>query len=260
MQLSLFTQVIFYYIAPLLIASNSSLSECVIHHIPLSNTLYYQTDTWDIVSADHHYFENSTSIVNNDTHMSPGHLELSLSTTFSSCEWKDCRSDDGCNGDAIFSNTERVKLSCDTCSFTDCFCASSNKNGGSIYAQSISEISVAYSLFQCTSLMNEQAPDGGAICLYTVPSVTFHDASFIQCYVHGCEADVYMNQCSTKSGTRKVVDCCKFFSCKGVDNAGGGTCADNDQQYNNFVSNSLFSECADKWASALWLSYYSSSV
>ena len=82
-------------------STNYSFSEYVRKHNLHSNTLDYtkEDDTILFIDSYNHHFENTTKGDNTHTYTSLGHLDLSTSTTCTSCEWSNCSAP---NGRAIY--------------------------------------------------------------------------------------------------------------------------------------------------------------
>ena len=188
-------------------------------------------------------------------------LPESGSFVFSHTDFIECSND--AHGGAIylsFDDLSTTALSIDDCLFTDCYCQtpSNGQCGGSIYIESISSLSVAHSSFEWTYSDTTQANYGGAMFLSDILFVTISDDTFTNCYVTYSGGAIYIQTCSSGSNTDRLMDDCRFFQCTGSSYAAGGVCIDNNKQYNNFLTNSLFSECSSIYGGALYL-YYASS-
>ena len=90
--------------------------------------------------------------------------------------------------------------------------------------------------------------------MWQIPSVTIHDNTFTKCYVWYDGGAIEIYKCSTEERTDTVINNFLFLNYKGDDGCGGRVCADNNKQYDNFLTNSLFSEYSDKYGGALYLS------
>ena len=88
-------------------------------------------------------------------------------------------------------------------------------------------------------------------------SVTIYDDIFTSSYVNTDGGAVYMDCSSLASNIDQVINTCTFINCKGDSSARGGVCAPMNNQYNNFIANSLFSECCNAYTGVLWLNYLS---
>ena len=171
--------------------------------------------------------------------------------SFTYCKWTACKGPTGNNGGAIFSEAAEVSLSFDGCTFLDCSCDDS-QHGGIIYASQISSISLTDTFFEWTSSVNKQAYRGGALYLHTIPSVTINHDTFNKCYATFSGGAIWSYNCLTESTTKQVINNCRFITCRGVSDCGGSIHVDS-KQYDNLITNSLFSDCSNFHAGALWL-------
>ena len=157
-----------------------------------------------------------------------------------------------------FSTLSPTSLLFDHCVFTDCSCEdlSSDRFGGSLYVYNISSVSVSHSCFRWNK-DTRQTSSGGALFFASVPSVSIYDDTFIKCCVASLGGAVYIYNCSTVSRTAKEIDDCRFFNCRGTETYGwgGSMRAGSNHQYNNFITNSLFSGCSNYYGGAFFLSY-----
>ena len=174
---------------------------------------------------------------------------------FTNCKWTDCKTEND-NGPAIFSNTAGVKLSVERCIFTDCYCEDyTNTYGGIVFVSSISSLTVKNSFFEYTK-ESPQTRHGGAIKAVQVPSMTIHDDTFSKCYAFTDGGGVDLVSCSTEDDTKKVINNCYFLQCRSKEGSGGGVCAMSNQ-YNNLITNSIFSHCSSVYGGGLYLFYSS---
>ena len=183
--------------------------------------------------------------------------------SFTNCRWIGCRSPSGQNCGAIYSNTSGVTLSFDKRVFSDCSCYSTTYDGGSIYAHSASSLSVKNTSFKWTSTVDKQADDGGALYLHTITSVTIHDDTFTNCNITNSRGAVRIGYCSSTDSASEVINNCRFLNCHGDNFYGSRIHAPLKNQYNNFITNSLFSGCSNLLDGALYIwysSYYYSHV
>ena len=141
-----------------------------------------------------------------------------------------------------------------------CECGTSNKDGGSIYASSLSSLVITHTSFEGTlsdtDSETQLARSGGALFLRGILSVTIHEDTFTRCYISADGGAIFIKSCFSEYIISPVIHNCIFMSCKGTSSAGGGMCVEKNQ-YDNFVTNSLFSKCANAFAGALWLNYQS---
>ena len=197
------------------------------HH--LSNLISYKDEEETIIiSADHHHFENATGTINNSTHLSPGHIELSTSVCFTSCEWKSCKGDQA-NGGAICVHDSSVGLEVFNCLFI--FCETSGCYGGGICAFPAHCVHVRYSLFQnCMAMDHFYDAGGGGIFLERVSQeVLIHSTSFVSCKVYSDGGGVNMWYCSCAATDEysppnsNTFENCKFIVCEGstIEEGGG---------------------------------------
>ena len=151
-------------------------------------------------------------------------------------------------------------MSLSSCRFTDCSSTSPDSyyDGGSVYAYDISSISVKHCIFEWTNGDSEsnsqQAQYGGAISSDLVKSVTLHDNTFCHCCITHGGGGVYIVDSSTAKNTVAVFANCRFLSCKGTSwDAGGGIRANTNKQYDNLITNTVFSGCHNYNGGALYL-------
>ena len=103
----------------------------------------------------------------------------------------------------------------------------------------------------------KQAQYGGAIYLKTVLTVVIYDDVFSKSNITKSGSGVYMEDCLTISSTSKVIESSRFLNCQATADsyAGGGICLYLNNQYNNFVTNSLFSGCSGWFGGGVYLNY-----
>ena len=221
------------------ISSNSSFSECERNH----NNIYSITLNNDD-NAPQCTIDDQTPTNKECSTSSRNDLNQNKNYKFTFCIFSNLNGGNNYGG-AIKCTGSNSRLSINKCTFTDCSCTSeaSSYPGGAIYAQSISSFSVRHSIFEWDR-DTQQAYDGGAICLYTIPSVTIHDNTFTKCYTTGLGGAIFLAESSTNAGTATIINNCKFLSCKGPFNGGGGVCDHHNNQYDNFVTDSIFCKCS----------------
>ena len=237
------------------ISSNSSFTQCTRKHNPQSNTIYYQDPAHTIITgADNHHFENATETVNDNTHTTPGHLELSSSATFTSCEWKKCEAEDG---GALYASISGINLRINHCRFLSC--EASAGNGSGIYAQSARMVYVNSSFFyDCNAPSGVNWDDGGGgIYLISISTEALITSSvFLSCVVQydGGGVNIW-NSHSLNDNTRTLQNC-RIIHCYGTDNgnAEGGGFISWDNNYNVGISNTLFSQCSNNIGGAIAMS------
>ena len=173
--------------------------------------------------------------------------------TFSSCIFSNVYA--GRSGGAIYASGGATNLIVKDCTFSDCSCSGSNADGGSIYATNIYSFFVTNSLFEWTSTDIKQVDDGGAMCLISVPSVTIHDVTFNMCYVINGGGAIYIHTSSSIDSTAKVIENCRVLNFKGASDCAGGIDVVVNNQYDNFITNSLFSQCSNNYGGALYINY-----
>ena len=186
-------------------------------------------------------------------------LDSSGTYSFTNCKWKNCKSpSDNDRGGAICCSTPEVFISITMCTFIDCCCTESSNghSGGTIYATDLASISVTNSLFQWTK-STPQAYLGGAMYLEKINSVDITDDSFTQFSINSTGGAIFIQSCSTESQSTPVINNCRFIKGIASNGRGGGVYAANIKQYDNFLTNSLFSECSAVSAGALWLQFSS---
>ena len=103
--------------------------------------------------------------------------------------------------------------------------------------------------------MNKQASSGGAIFLHTTPSVIILHDTFTKCFVSSDSGGVHTYRCSTSNCDNRLFDNCKFLYCTGLTGGAGGLYLYDNNQYNQVVTNSLFSQCSNYYGGALYLRY-----
>ena len=190
--------------------SNSSFTECARKCSSPSNDIRYQTGTTIIIDADHHHFENTTGTVNNNTHISPGHLTLSNSATFTSCIWRQCEAQ---NGGGIYLNVSNSAVSLTVTKSEFHSCKADPYRGGGIYLEGIGKVKIIETLFhECTCKATNDAGGGGIEMWNIQKSPTIERADFISCESGNdggglgiWKSPVYQDTC--------VKGCC-FVECK----------------------------------------------
>ena len=181
-----------------------------------SNAITYQDSAHTIiVGAENHHFENTSAIINDNTHKSPGHLTLSNSATFTSCVWRNCEAQTG--GGIYLTAGSTVTLTVKKSEFDSC---KANPNrGGAIYAEGIKTVTIEYSLFhQCMAVARNDY-GGGAIEICNIQNPPSIEAtSFILCKsgndaggVGIWDSPSFQKICLTDS---------RFVECKGLASAG----------------------------------------
>ena len=204
--------------------------------------------------GDHHHFENTTGTTDNDIHTSPGNLTLTSSATFTSSEWKDCRSAVSNGGGAIYCVIPSLSISVDSCTFTDCCCGSLSSCGGSIYVAPVASFSLLQSLFDYTT-DTQNACHGGTLYVGSTISVCIHSDTFRRCNGTTSGGAVWIGYCSEATRSSTIFENCIFIGCEGAGGHGGGPCLDNNYQFANFISNCLFTENSNLYGGGLYLRY-----
>ena len=177
------------------------------NHSPLSNTISYQTGTTIIIGADYHHFQYDEGNTNTSTHLSPGHLDLSNSAVFTSCEWKQCSA---IEGGAIYIATTNIELEVDKSLFLLCVASS---RGGGIFAQSSSSVSVQESFFHsCQSKTTNLSYGGGGMSLYSISTqiqIAFSTVYYCTAQCDGGALDIF-------TFTPLQTNCPAFYACRFV--------------------------------------------
>ena len=225
--------------------SNSSFIKCIRTfnpHIIFSNS-----------DCDTYTYQNNQTMQRFYCYIQYDQLQTGHHYSFTNCKWTECISDD-CDWGAVyvyFDFVEDFNASFDQCTFADCYCGSSN-NGGSIYATRSDSIYIKHSSFVWTK-DTPQAGDGGAVYLSLIDSVTIQDDTFIKCYIYTSGGAIMLDCSSFYNSTETSIDNCVFLKCKGDNGCGGGVCTLLNYQYDNIITNSLFSECSNVFGGVLYL-------
>ena len=172
----------------------------------------------------------------------PGPFQFSY-TDFFSCSTSG-------DGGAIVCSASGASLSIEDCTFIDCICTTSY-HGAAIFAKSLSLVSVTSSLFLWNTNV-QQAHCGAALFLHTVSSVAVHEDTVIHSYVlHDGGAVDIENGVSADIGKKTFYNC-RFIHCRGAESNGGAIFV-YQNNYNDFLTNSLFSSCSNNQAGAVLL-------
>ena len=250
-------------------SSNSTFIECVRKPSSQSNTISYQDDRHTIIiGADNHHFENTSAIVNDNTHKSPGHLTLTTSATFTSCVWRKCEASNG--GGIYLKAGTAISLSVIKGEFYSC--KSTPERGGGIYIEGIGDVRIKQTLFlECISEATNGAGSGG-IEMWTVQKPPqIEECSFLSCksgddagglgiwntplYQQTCVMECQFIECTinhtTSSGgggliiwiSKAAVGCteCLFSKCYSA--CVGGGLASHISSSDSFKNTPLFSFC-----------------
>ena len=180
------------------------------HHICQSNTIYYQDpEQTIIIGAYHHHFQYDEGNTNTSTDLIPGHLDLTSSAVFTSCEWKQCSASDG---GAIYIATHNVELRVDKCQFLLCVAQSI---GGGIYAHSSSCIAVQELFFHsCQSKTTDLSYGGGGIFLYAISTqIQIAFSTFCNCEAICDGAGVDIHEFYLSQSSSYAFSACRFIKC-----------------------------------------------
>ena len=221
------------------------------HHNPHSNTLDYkeENDLMIFIGAHNHHFENTTEGDNTHTYTSPGHLDISTSATFISCQWRNCSAP---NGGAICLTTS-TDLTVQDCIFFSC--EALQNYGGAISANYANPAHVESSLFfECKAISASTSDNGGGIYIWggAAPVLT-SSTRFLNCAaklngggfaMQGTFLKIAESNCYTFTD-------CIFINCQSS-NDGGGIETWNTN-FSLAVRNSLLSECSSHHGGAVYL-------
>ena len=164
------------------------------------------------------------------------------------------------DGGAIYASGGTTELTVKDCAFIDCSSTSQTNyysGGGAIYTESISSISVINSDFVWNK-SSKQAYSGGALTVRFPSSTTIRDNTFTKCCIGSSGGAIYI-QSSSPDRTSTVIENCRILNCKGTTNGGGGICAHLNYQYNDLITECLFSLCTNYYGGGLYLYHPTSS-
>ena len=172
---------------------NSSFTECVRKHIKNHSILIRQSHPSNTQLSTPPFTDPTLTSQNEFTDRIFSHLTLSFSSSFTSCEWKNCEASDGgaicLDGDSLSSLPSSLSLSVERCTFSYCVCtgvyggaifmwrgtafsaehsfiigcASKEADGGGFQ---ICHISQCTHLSHCTFIDNHAYDYGGGFCTY----------------------------------------------------------------------------------------------
>ena len=261
------------------ITSNSSFTDGVRKCNPQSNVISYQTETTTIIGAENHHFENTSETVNDNIYTTPGHLTLTTSASFLSCEWRNCEAQNG--GGIYISTGNTLTLTVTKGLFYSC--KASPNQGGGIYIKEIKTLTVVDSLFykciaeahdnyggggiqmwniqepfiiETTSFIScESGNDGGGVATSIDPTwqeISISHSLFLQCKGTSTNPEYISDGGSLMIGNSNAAICCSntlFADSHSTSRGGGITCMINS--HSQFIpSIPLFSFCFFKNNSA----------
>ena len=121
----------------------------------------------------------------------------------------------------------------------------------------MASLCITNSFFECTK-ETPQALHAEAMYLHSITSVTIHNNVFSKCCVDSIGGAVLISRCCSAENKETLIDNCKFLSCKGTSDCGGGLYAEHNE-YDNFLINTLFSRFSNMRRGGIYF-YYLSSV